>query len=57
MLILRGRNKLEYDLIYFFGQDLFDYVPESEIESEVYLFHAVTASDLRASIKVAGIEF
>jgi hypothetical protein len=31
--------------------------PGTEIKAEVYLFHAVKARNLRASIEVAGKEF
>jgi len=44
-----------HDLVNFFEQDLLARAPVAEIESEVGLFHAVKASNLRASIEVAGV--
>lgn len=46
-----------HDVVHFFEQDLLARAPGAEIESEVCLFHAVTARNLRASIEVAGVEF
>jgi hypothetical protein len=44
-------------LVHFFEQDLLARAPGTEIESEVCLFHAVKARNLRASIEVAGVGF
>jgi hypothetical protein len=44
-------------LVHFFEQDLLARAPGTEIESEVCLFHAVKACNLRASIEVAGVGF
>jgi hypothetical protein len=46
-----------HDLVHFFEQDLLARAPGTEIKAEVYLFHAVKARNLRASIEVAGKEF
>jgi len=46
-----------HDLVHFFEQDLLARAPGTEIESEVCLFHAVKASNLRASIEVIGVGF
>ena len=46
-----------HDLVHFFEQDLLAHAPNAEIESEVCLFHAVKARNLRASIEVIGMEF
>ena len=46
-----------HDLVHFFEQDLLARAPGTEIESEVCLFHAVKACNLRASIEVAGVGF
>jgi hypothetical protein len=44
-------------LVHFFEQDLLARAPGAEIKAEVCLFHAVKASNLRASIEMAGVEF
>ena len=46
-----------HDLVHSFEQDLLARAPGTEIESELCLFHAVTAGNLRASIEVAGVGF
>ena len=46
-----------HDVVHFFEQDLLARAPGVEIESEVCLFHAVTARNLYASIEVAGVGF
>ena len=46
-----------HDLVHFFEQDLLARAPGAEIESEVCLFHAVKARNLRASIEVTGVGF
>ena len=46
-----------HDVVHFFEQDLLARAPGAEIESEVCLFHAVTARNLCASIEVAGVGF
>jgi len=46
-----------HDLVHFFEQDLLALAPGAEIESEVCLFHAVKACNLRASIEAIGVEF
>ena len=46
-----------HDLVHFFEQDLLARAPGDEIESEVCLFHAVKARNLRASIEVIGMGF
>ena len=52
-------NKIapRHDVVHFFEQDLLARAPGAEIESEVCLFHAVTAGNLRASIEVVGVGF
>jgi hypothetical protein len=40
-----------------FEQDLLARAPGAEIESEVCLFHATKASNLRATINVIGVGF
>jgi hypothetical protein len=44
-------------VVHFFEQDLLARAPGAEIESEVCLFHAVKACNLRASIEVVGVGF
>ena len=46
-----------HDVVHFFEQDLLARAPGAEIESEVCLFHAVTAGNLCASIEVVGVRF
>ena len=46
-----------HDLVHFFEQDLLARAPGAEIKAEVCLFHAVKASNLRASIEVVGVGF
>ena len=46
-----------HDVVHFFEQDLLARAPGAEIESEVCLFHAVTAGNLCASIEVVGVGF
>ena len=46
-----------HDLVHFFEQNLLARASGAEIESEVCLFHAVKARNLRASIEVAGVGF
>ena len=46
-----------HDVVHFFEQDLLARAPGTEIESEVCLFHAVKACNLRASIEVTGVGF
>jgi hypothetical protein len=44
-------------LVHFFEQDLLARAPGTEIKAEVYLFHAVKACNLSASIEVIGVGF
>ena len=46
-----------HDLVHFFEQDLLARALGAEIESEVCLFHAVKACNLRSSIEVIGVGF
>ena len=41
----------------FFEQELLARAAGIEVKAEVYLFHAGTASNSRASIKVVGVKF
>ena len=44
-------------MVYFIEHELLALAPGIEDKAEVYLFHAGTAGNSRASTKVAGVKF